>query len=181
METNLWGPCRIILSVLPGMRARKSGTIVNVSSTAGFRTLPTYSHYASSKFGLEAISEGLAQEVAPFGVRIQLVEPGALRTKFLRAGAIQYAPLSEHYRGTVCDEMLGRLEEMDGSQVGDPVEAAERIYEVVTGTGMAAGRETELRLPIGSDCIETVRAKLERVRDNFERFEDLATSTDIKQ
>lgn len=169
-----------MLAVLSGMRARRRGTIVNVSSTAGLRVLPTYSHYAATKFALEAISEGLAQEVAALGVRVQLVEPGAFRTGFLAAG-IQYAPLSEHYAGTVCEDMLGKLESMDGKQTGDPAAAAERIYEVVTGTGMAEGREPELRLPLGSDCIGTVREKLGRVRENFARFEDIAVSTDRKE
>ncbi|KAK1761635.1 hypothetical protein QBC33DRAFT_605143 [Phialemonium atrogriseum] len=181
METNLWGPCRIMLAVLPGMRTRRSGTIVNISSTAGLRVLPTYSHYSATKFALEAISEGLAHEVAAFNVRVQLVEPGAFRTNFLGADNIRYAPLSEEYRGTVCDDMLAKLRGMDGRQAGDPAAAAERIYEVVTGTGMATGRKPDLRLPLGSDCLQTVRAKLEHVRENFAQSEDIAISTDAKQ
>ncbi|POR32513.1 Short chain oxidoreductase/dehydrogenase, putative [Tolypocladium paradoxum] len=178
METNFWGPCRIMLAVLPGMRARKSGFIVNVTSAAGLRVLPTYSHYSSTKFALEAISEGIAQEVANFNIRIQLVEPGAFRTNFLGQDNIQYAPLSEPYKGTVCEEILGKLRAMDGKQAGNPVQAAQRIFEVVTGQGMAEGRKANLRLPLGSDCIQTVRAKLDRVRENFEQFEDIAVSTD---
>ncbi|OAP57919.1 hypothetical protein AYL99_08657 [Fonsecaea erecta] len=178
METNFWGPVRIMLAVLPGMRARKSGIIVNVSSTAGLRVLPTYSHYSSTKFALEAISEGIAQEVANFNIRIQLVVPGAFRTNFLGQNNIQYAPLSEPYKGGVCDKMLNTLYDMDGKQTGNPIKGAERIFESVTGTGMLEGRKPNLRLPLGSDCIQTVRAKLDRVRDNFAEFEDIARSTD---
>ena len=178
METNFWGPVRVMKAVLPGMRERRSGTIVNVSSTAGLRVLPTYSHYSSTKFALEAISEGLAQEVAHLNIRIQLVNPGAFRTNFLGTDNIQYAPLSEDYRGSVSDNTLRMIQDMDGKQVGSPDVAAERIWEVVTGQGMAAGREICLRLPLGSDCVKTVRQKLERVRKNIDTMEDIAVSTD---
>lgn len=168
-------------SVLPGMRARGSGVIVNVSSTAGLRVLPTYSHYSASKFALEAISEGIAKEVAKFGIRIQLVEPGAFRTNFLDQNNIQYAPLSEPYREGVCGDMLKVLHGMHGKQLGDPVTAAERIFEVVMEQGMAEGKPTQLRLPLGSDCVATVREKLQSVTENFNQFEDIAKSTNIAQ
>lgn len=165
-------------AVLPGMRARRSGVIVNVSSTAGIRVLPTYSHYSSSKFALEAISEGLAQEVAHLNIRIQLVNPGAFRTNFLGQNNIQYAPLGEDYKGSISEETLHRIQNMDGRQAGMPDVAAERIWEVVTGQGMASGREPCLRLPLGSDCVKTVREKLDRVKKNIDSMEDIAISTD---
>lgn len=167
-----------MLTVLPGMRVRKLGVIVNLSSTAGLRAAPTYGHYSASKFALEAVSEGLSQEVADFNIRIQLVEPGAFRTSFLTQDSIQFAPLSEPYKGTSAEHTLNVLRNMDGKQAGDPVKAAERIYEVVTCRGMAEGRTPNLRLPLGSDCLQVVREKLERVRQNFEQFEDIAASTD---
>ncbi|KAL2825108.1 putative short chain oxidoreductase/dehydrogenase [Aspergillus pseudoustus] len=180
METNFWGPVRIMKTVLPRMRTRLSGTIVNVSSTAGLRTLPTYTHYSSTKHALEAISEGLALEVAQFNVRIQLVEPGAFRTNFLGKDNIQYAPLSEGYKTGVCADMLNALEDMDGKQVGDPVAAAERIWEVVMEEGMAREKGVGLRLPLGSDSVKTVREKIGRVKRDVDRFEDIARSTDVK-
>lgn len=181
MEANFWGPCRIMQAVVPGMRARRSGIIVNVSSTAGLRVLPTYTHYSATKFALEAVSEGLALEMASFNVRVQLVEPGAFRTNFLGKDNIQYTPLGEHYSGTACEEMLAKLRGMDGAQPGDPVAGAQRIFDVVTGTGMAAGRTPGLRLPLGSDCLQTVRAKLEQVRVDYDRCEDIAVSTDVHE
>ncbi|BCS28054.1 uncharacterized protein APUU_61102S [Aspergillus puulaauensis] len=180
METNFWGPCRIMKAALPGMRSRRSGTIVNISSTAGLRVLPTYSHYSATKHALEAISEGLAQEAAQFNVRIQLVEPGAFRTNFLGKDNIQYAPLSDPYTTGVCADMLRVLGEMDGNQAGDPVVAAERIWEVVMGEGMARGKGLGLRLPLGSDCIKTVREKMEKVGADLDRFGDIARSTDAR-
>lgn len=167
-------------TVLPGMRARKSGTIVNISSTAGLRVLPTYSHYSSTKHALEAISEGLAQEVAAFNIRIQLVEPGAFRTNFLTKDSIQYAELSEPYQGGVCEEMREVLREMDGRQKGNPGVAAERIWEVVMGDGMARGLAVGLRLPLGSDCLKTVQEKMDRVRGDFWQYEGIAKSTDAE-
>lgn len=169
-----------MLAVLPEMRKRRSGVIVNISSSAGLRVLPAYSHYSSTKFAVEAISEGIAQEVAEFNIRIQLVEPGAFRTNFLGQGGIQYAPLSEPYKAGVCGKMLSTLRDMDGSQAGDPAIAAERIFEIATCQGMAEGREPKLRLPLGSDCVKAVRTKLKQVSDNIERFEDISVSTDGK-
>ena len=184
METNFWGPCRIMLAVLPGMRARgkENGqrVIVNVSSTAGMRVLPSSSQYSASKFALEAVSEGLAREVAAHNIRVQLVEPGAFRTAFLSSDKIQFTPLSEPYQGGPCEEMLRKMQDMDGQQLGDPEQGAMRIYEAVMGEGMAQWRVPTLRLPLGSDCLKTVVAKIEHVRDDFEKCADMARSTDVK-
>ncbi|CAK7233741.1 hypothetical protein SBRCBS47491_008714 [Sporothrix bragantina] len=185
METNFWGPCRIMLAVLPGMRARSQEdgqrVIVNISSTAGLRVLPLSSQYSASKFALEAVSEGLAREVTAHNIRVQLVEPGAFRTAFLSSDKIQFTPLSEHYQGGPCEEMLRKMQNMDGQQLGDPEQGAMRIYEAVMGEGMAQWRVPTLRLPLGSDCLKTVFAKIEHVRDDFEKCSDMAKSTDIKK
>src|SRR6478609_8866958 len=79
-EINFWGPANMSRAVLPGMRRRRSGTIVNISSVGGLRARPSLSFYAATKFGVEALSEALAQEVAPLGIKVLLVEPGPFRT-----------------------------------------------------------------------------------------------------
>ncbi|CAK7207166.1 hypothetical protein SEUCBS139899_009974 [Sporothrix eucalyptigena] len=185
METNFWGPCRVMLAVLPGMRARNKEdgqrVVVNVSSTAGMRVLPLSSQYSASKFALEAVSEGLAREVAAHNIRVQLVEPGAFRTAFLSSEKIHFTPLSEPYRAGPCEETLRMMQSMDGKQLGDPEQGALRIYEAVMGEGMAQWRVPTLRLPLGSDCLKTVVAKIDHIRDDFEKCSDMARSTDIKK
>ncbi|KAE8354350.1 putative short chain oxidoreductase/dehydrogenase [Aspergillus coremiiformis] len=178
METNFFGPLRIIRAVLPGMRERRGGTMVNISSTAGVRALPTYSLYSASKFAMEGLSEGLASEVAAFNVRVILVEPGAFYTNFLTSGSAAYRPVSEVYRDTETGRRLASLQAMHAQQRGDPVKAARRIFDTVMGEGMAAGRQTYLRLPLGPDCLEAVRQKLGQLQENYDAMEDIASSTD---
>ena len=113
-----------------------------------------------------------------FNNRILLVEPDAFRTNFLGPNNIQYAPFSERYKGTACEKMLDTLQGMDGKQTGNPAKAADRIFDVVTDQGMAEGTKPNLRLPLGSDCIRTVRAKLEHIKENFDELEENEGSTD---
>ncbi|KAJ9650464.1 hypothetical protein H2198_010240 [Neophaeococcomyces mojaviensis] len=152
------------------MRAQKSGTIVNISSVGGLAALPSCAIYASSKFAVEAWSESLGQEVAPFGIRVLIVEPGAFRTNFLGSGAMQTQPVSEAYKGNIADMVLQRFGTMDGKQKGDPNKAAERIVENVQ-KGLKKedlGKVENLRLLLGQDCYERVTEKLEKLKQNVE-------------
>ena len=179
METNFWGPCKIMQTVIPGMRARKSGTIVNLSSTAGIRVLPTFSYYSATKFALEAMTEGIVQELTEWNIRLLLVEPGAFRTNFLVKGSDNYVPVSKTYAGTTSEKWLQILRDLDGKQIGDPERAAEVIFAVVTGQGMAEGRKEYLRLPLGSDAVKAIRGKLKQMTQNVDYLEDIAASTDM--
>lgn len=168
-------------AVLPGMRDRKSGTIVNISSISGLRALPCGSIYAASKHALEGTSESLAQEIAPFNIRILIVEPGAFCTNFLGQDATWYQPLRNEYRGTLVDSVLDRLRRSDGKQQGDPEKGAERIYEVVMGEGMAKGRPEYLRLPLGAEGLKNARAKANQLMETFDALEDIALSTSFEE
>ncbi|GFF34871.1 uncharacterized oxidoreductase C162.03 [Aspergillus udagawae] len=179
INTNVYGPMRVIKAALPFMRAQKSGTIVNISSIAGLQAQPTCSLYAASKFALEGFSESLSKEVAPFNIRVLIVEPGAFRTNFLSAYTTPAAGLNPAYEGTTIDQVLQVFQSSNGKQPGDPVKAVERIIDVVQGTGIGAGKTGYLRLPLGRDCIARAKGKLEEVRKNLDEMEAIACSTDL--
>ncbi|PGG99841.1 hypothetical protein AJ79_08393 [Helicocarpus griseus UAMH5409] len=177
-STNVYGPIRIMQAVIPSMRARKSGTIVNVSSIAGLDGRPSCSMYAGTKFALEGISEALARDLAPFNVRVLLVEPGAFRTGFASAILAPASGTCKAYQGTPLAQVQDYLREINGKQPGDPIKAAARIIEVVTGTGMGAGKTELLRLPLGPDCMQRARSKVQALKENLDAMEEIAMSTD---
>ncbi|RHZ46332.1 putative short chain oxidoreductase/dehydrogenase [Aspergillus thermomutatus] len=179
INTNVYGPMRVIKAALPFMRAQKSGTIVNISSIAGLQALPSCSLYAASKFGLEGFSEALSKEIAPFNIRVLIVEPGAFRTNFLSAYATPAAGLNPVYEGTAIDQVLQVFQRGDGTQAGDPVKAVERIIDVIQGTGVGAGKTGLLRLPLGRDCMSRARVKMDELTKNLDEMEEIACSTDF--
>ncbi|XWW95379.1 hypothetical protein V2A60_003337 [Cordyceps javanica] len=179
-RTNVYGPLFTTQGVLPGMRARRRGCIVNMSSGAGQDAGATRGLYGASKFALEGLSEALSAEVAEFGVTVLLVEPGMFRTNFFHALQTPRAPLPEAYRGgagagagatTAVGRTMDMFDRLTGTQRGDPQKAADRIYEVVAGeerlsAGAGAGGPLlgrVLRLPLGMDAIDRVEAKQRRV------------------
>ncbi|KAL4890078.1 hypothetical protein BDV59DRAFT_195201 [Aspergillus ambiguus] len=178
-ETNFFGPLRLIRALLPSMRERRSGTIVNVTSIAGLDGLPSCGMYAGSKFALEGLSESLSRELEPFNISVLVVEPGAFRTNFLAAAIKNEAGLSQAYRGTPVDAVLGKFDSMQGTQRGDPLKGVARIFEVVTGEGSAGSLKGRiLRLPLGSDCVERIEAKLESLSHDLDASREAALSTD---
>ena len=178
-ETNYWGVFRMCRAVLPSMRERKTGTIVNVSSIGGLDCLATSGVYGGSKFALEGLSESLAHEVESFGIRVLIVEPGAFRTKFLSATSMQPHAASEAYKGTIVDKVNQNFAKMEGNQLGDTEKGVARIYDVVMGEGVGANHKKWLRLPIGSDCFERATKALQGKLDNIKALEEVARSTDF--
>ncbi|KUL86631.1 hypothetical protein ZTR_03064 [Talaromyces verruculosus] len=176
-STNVFGAVRVLKGALPFMRKRKSGTVINISSSAGLDGLPSCAMYAGTKFALEGMSESLSKELSPFGIRVLLIEPGEFRTKFLSAYVEPAAGMNEGYAGTPLETYLQIFKSKDGKQQGDPAKAAQRILEVVTNTGMAAGKEGFLRVPLGKDCYERFRVKCESMQENLLQMKDIAHST----
>ncbi|RYP81021.1 hypothetical protein DL770_006011 [Monosporascus sp. CRB-9-2] len=184
MQTNFFGPLYAMQAALEGMRARRAGTVVNVSSIAARDPQAASALYSASKGALEALSEGLAREVAPFGIRVLIVEPGAFRTNFIRAmqevSGGDNPELPDDYRGTPVEDALRRFNGYHGRQRGDPAKGVERIFEAVTGEGMAGrlrGRVT--RLVIGEDALTRMRAANDRFLEDLSLQEDIAKSTDF--
>ena len=153
VETNLFGPVNVTRAVLPVMRAQRSGLLVTISSTAGITGQAFVSAYAAAKFGVEGWMESLAPEVARFGIRTMLVEPGFFRTELLTNDSTTYAqPTIDDYAQQT-KEFVAAWKSMDGKQGGDPAKLAEAIVK------LAALKEPPTRFAAGADAVQTFEAK----------------------
>ena len=171
METNFFGAIAITKEVLPLMREQRSGHIVQISSQAGFRGTAGFGVYNASKFALEGISEALAQEVAPFGIKVTIVEPGPFRTEFLGGSMKAAAQKNEAYESTPVGNMYKYVADMNGKQEGDPAKGAQAIVDYVYSDAKA------LRLPLGKAPLQAIRMKLKQVEDDLKTNEQIALST----
>ncbi|GLA09406.1 hypothetical protein AnigIFM60653_011727 [Aspergillus niger] len=178
-QTNVYGVVRVIKAVLPFMRAQRSGTIINLSSIAGFVAGPSSAAYSMSKFAVEALSESLSAELSPFNIRVLLVEPGAFRTNFIGSHRLPTAGLTKDYEGTPLGTTLVFFDSFAGKQPGDPQKAVQRIFDVIRVQGAGEGKGHLLRLPLGTDCFPRMVAKLDAVRQNLEEIREIALSTAV--
>jgi NAD(P)-dependent dehydrogenase (short-subunit alcohol dehydrogenase family) len=169
METMFFAPAALTRAVVPRMRQQGSGAIVQISSMGGQVTAPGYAAYCAAKHALEGLSEAVAAEVAPFGVRVLIVEPGSFRTGLL-GRSLQAAPPMPQYAQTV-GGTRAYIESEDGNQVGDPAKAASAIIEALDAD------DPPLRLALGADAVEGIRAKHEALRADLERWESVARAT----
>ena len=170
-ETNVFGLAALIRAVLPIMRAQKSGAIVNISSMGGFIGFPGSGYYAATKFAVEGLSEALSKEVAPFGIKVLIVEPGPFRTDW--AGRSLKTP--KHPVDAYAETAIARRNQVQGysgSQPGDPVRAAEAIIATVEQPN------PPLRLPLGNFAYDAMGAELEAVRKEYAAVEAVARGAD---
>jgi NAD(P)-dependent dehydrogenase (short-subunit alcohol dehydrogenase family) len=181
METNFFGPVSIIKAAIPYFRTRRRGVIVTMSSVSGMTvTSASGIMYSASKFAMEAVSEGLALQLAPFGIRVLIVEPGLFRTDWLTHSYVTPAAgLTLDYEGGPVDNMLKKYPTIHGAQEGDPKKAAQMIVDVITGTGVGTDVEVGqcLRLPLGVDALEKAREKVSSLNKNLDVIENIARST----
>jgi NAD(P)-dependent dehydrogenase (short-subunit alcohol dehydrogenase family) len=171
LEVNLLGALTVTRAVLPHMRSRRSGHIVQMSSVGGVVGNPGHAIYATTKFALEGASEALAGEVAPFGIRVLIVEPGPFRTEFL-GRSLEFATPIPDYQEGAAGALRQRFGSGHGTQPGDPELAVEAIIATVRA------ESAPLRLPLGRQAVERIRAKLTRQLADLEAVADLAISTD---
>ena len=168
-DAMFFGAVAVTRAVLPGMRERGSGTIVQVSSVAGLVSYPGVGAYVAVKHALEGLSESLGKEVEPLGVRVLIVEPGMFRTKLL-GPSYRPMPELEAYARSV-GAMREYAKQSHGQQPGDPAKAAKAIVDAV------ASGTSALRLPLGPDAPGAIREKLAQVKAEMDRGEPLALST----
>jgi NAD(P)-dependent dehydrogenase (short-subunit alcohol dehydrogenase family) len=173
METNFFGAVAVTRAVLPFMRQQQSGAIVNISSQGGQVSGPGFGAYSASKFALEGVSEALAGEVASFGIKVLIVEPGTFRTE-LAGQALKHMPVIEAYQASV-----GGTREfakgMDGTQEGDPLKAAEAIEQALDA------QNTPLRLQLGADAVAAVKAHSLTLLQQLEAWEAVGSNTKFEQ
>lgn len=171
-ELHVFGPARLTRALLPQMRQRRGGAIVNISSFGGQLSFAGFSAYSATKAALEQLSEGLADEVTPFGIKVLIVEPGAFRTNLFGTDAAYFSAENPAYAATV-----GATRRMvrggHGSQPGDPARAAAAIRLALED------QRTPLRLALGGDAVDFLTRHLESVRAELVEWEKVSRGTDF--
>jgi NAD(P)-dependent dehydrogenase (short-subunit alcohol dehydrogenase family) len=171
-EINFWGLSHMITLALPGMRARKSGTIVNVSSIGGVRAFPAVGYYNATKFAVEGLSEALSQEVGPLGVKVLLVEPSGFRTDWAGRSANETKTPIADYAATA-GRNKGTIRGYSGAQPGDPKRAAAAIIQAVEA------KDPPLRLLLGKAALAGARSKVELLQRDFEAWAEVTEGADF--
>jgi len=171
-ETNVFGAFAVTRAVLPVMRAARSGRIFNLSSAAGIRGQEFASLYCSSKFALEGFSEGLAGDVAPFGIFVTIVEPGPFRTDFLTRESLRFGetPIADYDERRAARQAA--FETRNGKQPGDPVKLAEAIVR------LAHEPKPPARFIGGAFALEVMDKKLAAVKADIDSWRAVSAATD---
>ena len=175
IETTLFGPMNVTRVALPVMRAQRSGLVVAISSTAGIVGGEFCTAYAASKFGVEGWIESLTPEVAPFGIRTMLVEPGFFRTELLTPESTNYAESSIEDYAERTEQTVAVWNSMNGQQGGDPAKLAEVLVRI------AGQDEPPLRFAAGADAIATVEQKANDLLAQADAHRELSASLAIEE
>ncbi len=171
IETTLFGPVNVTRAALPQLRAQRSGLVMTISSTAGIAAGGDFlTAYAASKFGVEGFMEGLAPEIAPFGIRTMLVEPGFFRTELLSPQSTQYAEPSIADYADRTEATVEAWKGMDGKQGGDPAKLADALVR------LAALEEPPTRFAAGADAVETFETKARTLLAQADAHRELSGS-----
>jgi NAD(P)-dependent dehydrogenase (short-subunit alcohol dehydrogenase family) len=171
IETTLFGPVNVTRAALPQMRSQRDGLVITISSTAGIASTGDFlTAYAASKFGVEGFMEALSTELAPFGIKTMLVEPGFFRTELLTPQSTRYAePSIEDYAERTRATVAG-WQSMDGKQGGDPAKLADALIQLV------ALDEPPLRFAAGADAVDLFETKAQTLLDQVNAHRELSSS-----
>jgi NAD(P)-dependent dehydrogenase (short-subunit alcohol dehydrogenase family) len=171
-ETNVFGLLRVTRAFLPHLRKQRSGHILNVSSVGGLVASPGMGYYNASKFAVEGLSEALAAEVAPLGIRVTIIEPGPFRTDFLgRSGVVATIRIADY--DATAGNMRKYFVENDGKQKGDPLRAVHAMMQVVESP------DAPLRLLLGANALQRVRGKLGNWEREIAEWEKVTVGADF--
>jgi NAD(P)-dependent dehydrogenase (short-subunit alcohol dehydrogenase family) len=172
IETTLFGPVNVTRAVLPVMRDQRSGLLVTISSTAGIVGQEFCTAYAAAKFGVEGWMESLTPELAPFGIRTMLVEPGFFRTELLTPESTKYAESSIEDYAERTKQTVTAWKSMNGQQGGDPAKLANALVQ------LASQEEPPLRFAAGADAIATVEQKARDLLAQADAYRELSGNLD---
>ncbi|MBB5875707.1 MULTISPECIES: oxidoreductase [Xanthomonas] len=171
LEVNVVGAVAMMQAVLPSMRQRRRGHIVNITSMGGFITMPGIAYYCGSKFALEGISEALGQEVAALGIHVTAVAPGSFRTDWAGRSMVR-TPRSIADYDALFDPIRDARQAKSGRQLGDPAKAAQAMLALIDAPAPPA------HLLLGSDALALVRDKLDRLKADIAAWEAVSRATD---
>lgn len=172
-QTNVFGLLAVTRAVLPHMRRQRSGHVINISSIGGYSAYPGWGVYGSTKFAIEGLSEAMAQELAPLGIKVTVVEPGFFRTDFLDATSlVSTAQVIDDYDDTV-GAMRRFAKDANHAQPGNPARLAKAMLQLVDA------QNPPLRLPLGSDTVQRIEEKHRFVAAELAQWRELAVSTDF--
>lgn len=172
-DVNVFGAAAVTKAVVPFMRHRRSGHILNITSMGGFITMPGIAYYCGSKFALEGISEVLSKELAPFNIFVTAVEPGSFRTDWAGRSMVRSPRTLSDY-DALFDPIRQAREAKSGKQLGDPKKAARAMLTLI------ASETPPAHLLLGSDALQLVRQKLANWGQEIDQWEALTRSTDIE-
>ncbi len=171
-DVNVFGVLTVLRSALPHMRARHSGTVINMSSQGGVKSFPGSGLYCASKHALEAISESLSLELAASGIKVLIVEPSAFRTDFLGRSMVVAETVIDDYANT-SGQRRANLSKLDGNQKGDPVRAAHAILKAVQS------ENPPLRLALGQEALNGMRDKVTGMMNDWSAWEADSVGADF--
>lgn len=171
-DTNVFGLLNVIRAVLPHMRQQRSGHVINLSALFAFGTIPGWGIYSASKFAIEGISEGLAQEAGPLGIYVTVVEPGMFTTNFLDGGSfVQSKTVIEDYKET-SGKIRSLTAQFNGSQPGDPKKFGQALIRLVNSDS------PPVHLPLGKDCVAFYTKNKEQREKEMDDWKEVTYSTD---
>jgi NAD(P)-dependent dehydrogenase (short-subunit alcohol dehydrogenase family) len=173
-DVNVFGLLNVTRAVLPHMRAARSGHVFNLSSVFGLIAGAGWGIYCGTKFAVEGISEALAQEVQPFGIKVTIIEPGYVRTNFLNSGSVATPANPITAYTALAEERRKHQEDVPGTQIGN----SEKVAEVIINAAQL--ENAPLRLLLGSDSLQYANYKIKMLKDGIEAHKDITLSTDFE-